>query len=140
MEAIAPIPRVDAFDISARGRIAAASGWHTAEKRVNTIALRADPEVPNPIIPAWPALVTALGGDLLLSNRRAAELQPTLSAVNAIIDALNALPKDVTYADLERALGLREPRESHDRIGDAMSRIVRSLETRRADSNRSGTR
>lgn len=140
MEVIAPIPRVDAFDISGRGRIAATSGWHAAEKRVNTIALRTDPEVPNPVLPAWPALVTALGGDLLVANRRAAELQPTLSAVNAIIDALNALPNDATYADLERALGLREPRESHDRIGDAMTRIRRNLETRRADSARSGTR
>ncbi len=140
MEVIAPIPRVDAFDISGRGRIAAASGWHAAEKRVNTIALRADPEMPNPVLPAWSALIKALGGDLLLANRRAAELQPTLGAVNAIIEALNALPSDVTYTDLERALGLREPRESQDRIGDAMSRIKRNLETRRADANRFGTR
>jgi hypothetical protein len=141
MEAIAPIPRVDAFDISARGRIAPHSGWHVAEKRVNTLALRADPDGgPVPVQPAWSPLVLALGGRLVLANLKAVELKPTLDAVNRIIDALNALPDDANFADLERALGLREPRDSHDRIGDAMNRVLRALESRRADTNRTTLR
>jgi hypothetical protein len=138
MDASAPIPHVDAFDISARGRIAPNSGWHAAEKRVNTLALRANPDGGSaPAQPAWSPLVVALGGSLLLANLKASELKPTLLAVNRIIDALNSLPGDANFADLERALGLREPRESHDRIGDAMSRVLRTLELRRADGNRS---
>lgn len=137
MEAIAPIPNVDAFDISARGRIASQSGWHLAEKRVNTLALRANPELGTvPVQPAWSPLVLALGGRLVLANLKAAELKPTIDAVNRIIEALNSLPSDANFADLERALGLREPRESHDRIGDAMNRVLRSLESRRSDANR----
>ncbi|MCZ8113679.1 hypothetical protein [Silanimonas sp.] len=137
MDAIAPIPRVDAFDISARGRIAPHSGWHTAEKRVNTLALRSSPDVVGiPTQPAWTPLVLALGGSLVLANRKAIELKPTIDAVNRIIDALNALPDDANFADLERALGLREPRDSHDRIGDAMNRVLRALESHRADANR----
>lgn len=137
MEAIAPIPHVDAFDISARGRIAPQSGWHAAEKRVNLLALRASPEGgAAPAQPAWSPLLIAMGGSLVLANLKATELKPTLDAVNRIIDALNSLPGDANFADLERALGLREPRESHDRIGDAMNRVLRTLELRRADSNR----
>ena len=33
-------------------------------------------------------------------------------------------------------LGLREPPDSHDRIGDAMNRVLRALQSRRADANR----
>ena len=90
-----------------------------------------------PAQPAWSPLVLALGGSLVLANLKAVELKPTLDAVNRIIDALNALPDDANFADLERALGLREPRDSHDRIGDAMNRVLRALESRRADANRS---
>lgn len=141
MDEPAPIRHVDAFDISVRGRIAPSSGWHAAEKRVNTLALRALDAGEAPVAhPAWPVLVQALGGELSLANRKAAELKPTLDAVNRVIDALNALPLDANYADLERALGLREPRESHDRIGDAMNRVLRNLELRRADANRVGSR
>lgn len=137
MDATAPIPPVDAFDISSRGRIAARSGWHAAEKRVNTLALRADPERSAfPAQPAWSPLVIALGGSLVLANLKAAELKPTLDAVNRIIDALNSLPADANFSDLERALGLREPRESYDRIGDAMSRVLRTLELRRTGTSR----
>ncbi|GAB3736304.1 hypothetical protein GCM10028794_16790 [Silanimonas algicola] len=136
MDASAPIPHVDAFDISARGRIAAHSGWHRAERRVNALALRTDPDGgAAPTQPAWSPLVLALGGRLVLANLKAVELKPTLDAVNRIIDALNALPEDASFADLERSLGLREPRESHDRIGDAMSRVLRALESRRIDAN-----
>lgn len=131
------IPKVDAFDISAKGRIASASGWHAAERRVNTMALRAPPEgEPAPPQPAWAHLLKRLGADLVLANRKAAELRPTLDAVNRVIEVLNLLPQDANYADLELALGLREPRESQDRIGDAMERILRSLESRRDDSAR----
>jgi len=141
MDAIAPIPHVDAFDISVRGRIAPHSGWHAAEKRVNTLALRSDPDRGEIVAqPAWSPLVLALGGRLMLANLKAAELEPTLDAVNRIIDALNSLPPDANFADLERALGLREPRESHDRIGDAMSRVLRTLERRRADAIRTSHR
>jgi hypothetical protein len=141
MDEYAPIPRVDAFDISARGRIAPTSGWHSAEKRVNTLALREnDPGVPPPQHPAWPVLLQALGANLTLANRRAAELKPTLDAVNRVIEALNSLPADANYADLERAVGLREPRESHDRIGDAMNRVLRALELRRNDPQRVDSR
>jgi hypothetical protein len=80
--------------------------------------------------------VTALGGSLALANRSVAELKPTLEAVNRIIDALNALPRDASYADLERALGLRAPRQSSDHIGDAMARVMRTLAQRREDANR----
>ena len=141
MEPIQPIPHVHAFDISARGRIAASSGWHLAEKRVNTMALRADAEdgAPPPQ-PAWPHLLQRLGAPLALSNRKAAELAPTLDAVNAVIDVLNALPGSATYADLERAVGLRPPRESADRIGDAMGRVLRQLENRRAEAAHLGRR
>ena len=136
MEASAPIPHVDAFDISARGRIADHSGWHRAERRVNALALRADPDGgAAPKQPAWSPLVLALGGRLVLANLKAVELKPTLDAVNRIIDALNGLPEDASFADLERSLGLREPRESHDRIGDAMNRVLRALESRRVDAN-----
>lgn len=136
MEAIAPIPHVDAFDISARGRIAPHSGWHAAEKRVNALALRTPADGgPMPSQPAWSPLVLALGGNLVLANLKAVELKPTLDAVNRIIDALNALPADASFADLERALGLRDPLESHDRIGDAMNRVLRALESRRVDAN-----
>lgn len=136
MDEFAPIPRVDAFDISARGRIAPTSGWHSAEKRVNTLALRATTDgSPSPSQPAWPVLLQALGASLSLANRKAIELRPTIDAVNRVIDALNALPLDANFADLERALGLREPRESHDRIGDAMNRVLRALEQRRADAH-----
>lgn len=137
MDANASIPLVTAFDISARGRIDPHSGWHVAEKRVNTLALRADPDgALAPTQPAWPTLLQSMGGSLQLANRKLPELQPTLKAANAIIEALNTLPPDANYADLERALGLREPRESHDRIGDAMSRVMRMLESRREDANR----
>lgn len=137
MDAIAPIPHVDAFDISARGRIAPHSGWHAAEKRVNTLALRSNSDGGvAPAQPAWSPLVLALGGSLVLANLKAVELKPTLDAVNRIIDALNALPHDANFADLERALGLREPPDSHDRIGDAMNRVLRALQSRRADANR----
>ena len=137
MDANASIPLVTAFDISARGRIDPRSGWHLAEKRVNTLALRADPDGASaPAQPIWPTLLQSMGGSLQLANRKLPELQPTLKAANAIIEALNALPSDANYADLERALGLREPRESHDRIGDAMSRVMRMLESRREDANR----
>lgn len=137
MAAIAPIPHVDAFDISARGRIAPHSGWHAAETRVNALATRADPEGGlAPAQPAWPPLVLALGGSLVLANRRAVELKPTLDAVNRIIDALNGLEDDASFADLERALGLRGPSESHDRIGDAMNRVLRALESRSTDARR----
>ena len=141
MDAIAPIPHVDAFDISIRGRIASHSGWHAAEKRVNALALRADPSAGTvPAQPAWSPLVLALGGSLVLANLKAVELKPTLDAVNRIIDALNALPIDASFADLERALGLREPVESHDRIGDAMNRVLRALESRRWDAGPSAVR
>ena len=137
MDAIAPIPRIDAFDISGRGRIAPTSGWHAAEKRVNALALRSSPEGSAvPPQPAWSPLVLALGGSLVLANLKAVELKPTIDAVNRIIDALNALPDDATFADLERAVGLREPRDSHDRIGDAMNRVLRALESRRTDTSR----
>lgn len=137
MDAIDPIPRIEAFDISARGRIAERSGWHAAERRVNTLALRADPDgLPPPAQPAWPALVVTLGGSLALAKRSVAELKPTLEAVNRIVDALNSLPRDASYADLERALGLRAPRETSDRIGDAMARVMRTLAQRRDDANR----
>lgn len=141
MEPVHPIPHVHAFDISARGRIAAASGWHLAEKRVNTMALRSAPgdDAPPPQ-PAWPHLLQQLGATLSLSNRKAAELAPTLAAVNAVIDALNALPGDANYADLERAVGLRPPRESADLIGDAMGRVLRQLENRRAEAAHLGRR
>jgi hypothetical protein len=141
MDAIAPIPHVDAFDISVRGRIAPHSGWHAAEKRVNTLALRSNPAGGAiPPQPAWSPLVLALGGSLMLANLKAVELKPTLDAVNRIIDALNALPADADFADLERALGLREPLESHDRIGDAMNRVLRALESRRLDPSPSALR
>lgn len=137
MAANAPIPHVDAFDISSRGRIGPHSGWHAAEKRVNALALRPDPEGgPATAQPAWSPLVLALGGRLVLANLKAVELKPTLDAVNRIIDALNGLPDDASFADLERALGLRRARESHDRIGDAMSRVLRALESRSADARR----
>ncbi|GIX38437.1 MAG: hypothetical protein KatS3mg127_1676 [Silanimonas sp.] len=137
MDAIDPIPRIEATDISARGRIANRSGWHVAERRVNTLALRLDPEgLPPPPQPAFPILLKALGGSLALANRSVAELAPTVAAVNRIIDALNALPRDANYADLERALGLRPPRETHDRIGDAMARVLRTLAQRRNDAHR----
>jgi len=137
MDAIAPIPRVDAFDISARGRIAPHSGWHAAEKRVNLLAQATIPDAAAVAgQPAWTPLVIALGGSLVLANRKAVELKPTIDAVNRIIDALNALPDDGTYADLERSLGLREPRDSHDRIGDAMHRVLLALESRRLEGNR----
>lgn len=137
MDTFDPIPEVDAFDISARGRIAPQSGWHLAEKRVNTMALRTSPDddtvVPQP---AWPWLLQQLGANLALANRKAVELKPTLDAVNRVIQALNGLSADAHFADLERALALREPRESQDRIGDAMSRVLRTLEQRRTDPNR----
>ena len=75
-----------------------------------------------------------------LANRKVTELKPTLDAVNAIVDALNALPGDATFADLERALGLRAPRESQDRIGDAMNRVLRRLESRRVEGTHLGRR
>lgn len=141
MDAIAPIPHVDAFDISVRGRIAPHSGWHVAEKRVNALALRTPPEAgPAPSQPAWSPLLLALGGRLVLANLKAVELKPTLDAVNRIIDALNSLPRDATFADLERALGLREPQESHDHIGEAMNRVLRALESRRADATQTPLR
>ncbi|HAI59771.1 MAG TPA: hypothetical protein DCM32_07835 [Xanthomonadaceae bacterium] len=133
------IPPVDAFDISSRGRIADSSGWHAAEKRVNTLALRCSDDSPPPH-PVWPWLLQQLGADLALANRRAAELRPTIEAVNRVIEALNTLPADANFADLERAVGLREPRTSLDRIGDAMTRVLRSLEARRTDANRTGSR
>ena len=129
-----PIPLVSAFDISVRGRIVASSGWHRAESSVNAKALRGDDEggtsVPQP---GWTILLERLGGSSQLANRKAAELKPTIDAANLIITALNDLSERSTFADLERALGLREPRSSHDRIGDAMSRVLRDLEHRRAD-------
>lgn len=141
MDAISPIPLVSAFDISARGRIADRSGWHAAEKRVNLLALRrADDEAPQPPQPAWPYLLQRLGADLQLANRKAAELKPTVEAVNSIIAALNLLPATASFADLERALGLREPRESQDRIGDAMGRVLRQLESRRGEAAYLGRR
>jgi hypothetical protein len=140
MDVISPsdtIPFVTAFDISARGRIAASSGWHAAEKRVNGLALMGGEDGAVPLAqPAWPALVRRLGGNLTLANRRAAELKPTLDAVNAIISALNTLQPGARYADLEALLGLRKAREtleSHDRIGDAMGRVLRRLERRHAE-------
>ena len=135
-----PIPPVDAFDISGRGKIATGSGWHAAEKRVNTMALRRMDDGAMPPQPAWPWLLQRLGADLALANRRATELKPTLDAVNAVIEALNALPADSNFADLERALGLREPRNSQDHIGDAMTRVLRSLERRRNDAGRGDSR
>lgn len=135
MDAIAssssPIPPVSAYDISARGRIAASSGWHRAEQRVNALGAACEGEPSTlPPSPAWPALLARLGGGLSLANRKAAELKPTIDAANAIIAALNDLPAGAGYEDLERALGLREARGSHDRIGDAMSRVLRTLERR----------
>ena len=129
------IPLVDAFDISARGRIAASSGWHAAEKRVNALALRRAEE-PAPPHPAWPWLLQRLGADLALANRRAIDLAPTIDAVNRVIDALNSLHAEADFADLERALGLREPLGSQDRMGDAMSRVLKNLEGRRRDPSR----
>ena len=137
MEANPSIPFVGAFDISARGRIDPHSGWHAAEKRVNGLAARSAPDRGTPLPqPAWPALLEALGGSIQLANRRLAELQPTLRAANAIIEALNGLPYEADYAELERVLGLREPRESHDRIGDAMNRVMHRLAQHREDAHR----
>lgn len=137
MDVIAPpdtIPLVSAFDISARGRIAASSGWHAAEKRVNGLALLGGDDGAAPLTqPAWPALLRRLGVNLVLANRRAAELKPTIDAVNAVIAALNSLQPGASFADLESLLGLREPPESHDRIGEAMGRVLRRLERRHAE-------
>lgn len=134
MEAIPRIPLITVFDVSGRGRIAPQSGWHAAERRVNLLALRVDrEETAPPLQPAWPGLLQALGGSLDLANRKSSDLQPTLRAANRIIEALNALPPDANYSELERALGLREPPESHDRIGDAMNRVMRALRVRRED-------
>lgn len=134
MEAIPRIPLVTVFDVSGRGRIAPQSGWHAAERRVNLLALRVDREEnAPPRQPAWPGLLRALGGSVDLANRKSSDLQPALQAVNRIIEALNTLPADADYGDLERALGLREPPESHDRIGDAMNRVMLALRMRRED-------
>jgi hypothetical protein len=122
MDVINAIPKVNAFDISIRGRIDSHSGWHAAEKRVNELGARADKPSP-----AWPLLIASLGGTTALANRKLAELQPTITAVNRIVDALNVLPDSSTFADLEIALGLVEPHELHDRIGDAMARVMRNL-------------
>jgi len=122
MDASSLIPKVNALDISIRGRIDSHSGWHAAEKRVNELGARA--YRPSP---AWPALLASLGGTTALANRKLAELQPTLTAANCVVDALNALPAFATYGDLEVALGLAKPRELHDRIGDAMARVMQNL-------------
>ena len=116
------IPKVNAFDISIRGRIDSHSGWHAAEKRVNELGAHADKPSP-----AWPMLVASLGGTTALANRKLADLQPTLIAVNRIIEALNGLAETSTFNDLEIALGLTQPPELHDRIGDAMARVMRNL-------------
>ncbi len=135
MDETTPIPPVDAFDISARGRIVSRSSWHIAEQRVNTLALRVEPDSTVTTQPAWPVLLQALGANLDLANRKAADLKPTIDAVNRVIDALNALPADAYFSDLERALDLREPRPSQDRIGDAMNRVLRTLEHRITGEN-----
>lgn len=122
MDAISLIPKVNAFDISIRGRIDSHSGWHVAEKRVNELGARA--EKPSP---AWPVILSSLGGTTAVANRKLAELQPALTAANRVVDALNALPASATYDDLEVALGLAKPRELHDRIGDAMARVMQNL-------------
>lgn len=116
------IPKVNAFDISIRGRIDSHSGWHVAEKRVNDLGARADKPSP-----AWPLLIASLGGTTALANRKLADLQPTLTAVNRIIEALNSLSETSNFHDLEIALGLAQPHELHDRIGDAMARVMRNL-------------
>ncbi len=116
------IPKVNAFDISIRGRIDSHSGWHVAEKRVNDLGARADKPSP-----AWPLLIASLGGTTALANRKLADLQPTLTAVNRIIEALNSLSETSNFNDLEIALGLAQPHELHDRIGDAMARVMRNL-------------
>lgn len=129
MELSAPLPPIAAHEISIRGRIDPRSSWHVAERRVNALARDDTPKAA-----PWASLVEALGGSLDLANRRAAELAPTLGAVNRIIAALNTLPAGSRYDDLELALGLSTPKPipaSHDRIGEAMARVLQSLEARR---------
>ena len=130
MDESTALPPIAAHEISIRGRIDPKSSWHAAERRVSALARNGIP----PDAPLWPSLVQALGGSLELSNRRAAELAPTVAAVNRIIAALNALPSSSRYEDLEVALGLSPPKPpagSHDRIGEAMARVLQSLEARR---------
>jgi len=136
MNANTPLPPVAVHEISLRGRIAPRSSWHAAERRVAALADAADEASP------WAALVQALGGNLDLARRRTGELQPTINAVNRIIAALNQLPAQAGFADLQAALELgataakTEP-PTHDHIGDAMSRVRVALENRRAQSGAS---
>ncbi|MCE2945424.1 MAG: hypothetical protein ACK5S2_04700 [Lysobacteraceae bacterium] len=130
MDPSTALPPIATHEISIRGRIDPKSSWHAAERRVAALVR----DGITTAAPSWASLVEALGGSLQLANRRAAELAPTVAAVNRIIAALNALPSDSCYEDLEVALGLATPKPlpaSHDRIGEAMSRVLQSLEARR---------
>jgi len=135
MDANTPLTPVAVHEISLRGRIDPRSSWHAAERRVTALAAGAGAGAAAGASP-WATLVQALGGNLDLARRRAGELQPTIDAVNRIIAALNQLPAQAGYADLQAALepgtaaAQAEP-PAHDHIGDAMSRVRNALESRR---------
>ncbi|MBS3896660.1 hypothetical protein [Silanimonas sp.] len=128
---LVPLAPVAVHEISLRGRIDPRSSWHDAERWVAVLA------GPTAGASPWASLVQALGGNLDLARRRASELQPTIDAVNRIIAALNQLPAQAGYADLQAALGLGTPAvktepPAHDHIGEAMNRVRDALESRRA--------
>jgi len=136
METSAPLPPVAVHEISLRGRIDPKSSWHAAKRRV--LALRRDDTLA--AAASWEALLQALGGRTDLAGRRAAELAATVDAVNRIIAVLNGLPPQAGYGELETALGLApsQPTASpaHDRIGEAMNRVLENLEARRGGGSK----
>jgi len=136
METSAPLPPVAVHEISLRGRIDPKSSWHAAKRRV--LALRRDDTLA--AAASWEALLQALGGRTDLAGRRAAELAATVDAVNRIIPVLNGLPPQAGYGELETALGLAPsqptPSPAHDRIGEAMNRVLENLEARRGGGSK----
>lgn len=134
METSTPLPPVAVHEISLRGRIDPKSSWHAAKRRV--LALHRD----DTTAASWEALLQALGGRTDLAGRRAAELAATVDAVNRIIGVLNGLPPQAGYGDLEAALGLAPsqptPSPAHDRIGEAMNRVLENLEARRGGGSK----